>query len=199
MLSFLLCPNRWDSQSNLAMGELLLPVVLLSRSVWFGSVSRVKFLCPFSPSPHCTMLSHPPQFDSLTRFCQQTMQMHFSPSAVCVRARRRELGSGADARGQSQRERGRHRVQGPPGALQPHRAPLTCCSVLSPSAGHKVNQRPPNLFSPVYSLQQPEHSIGVTPHHNGFFQCQFFQCFLASPCLGLLEPRKALGSLPSCL
>lgn len=32
----------------------------VSRSVWFGFVSRVKFLCSLSPFPHRTMLSHPP-------------------------------------------------------------------------------------------------------------------------------------------
>lgn len=148
MLSFLLCPNRWDSQSNLAMGELLLPVVLLSRSVWFGSVSRVKFLCPFSPSPHCTMLSHPPQFDSLTRFCQQTMQMHFSPSAVCVRARRRELGSGSRCTRPVPEGTGEALSAGPPrNPAAPQGTPYLLLSALTISR----TQSEPKTSQPILS------------------------------------------------
>lgn len=125
VLSFLAHPNRWDFGPNLAMGELLLSVVLFPAGFglvlsagWNSSVLPLLFLTvPCS----ATRLSVP-------RFCQQTMQMHFSPSFVCGSC----WAGGADGRGQFQRGRGR----AAPEPCSPQ-APLSCCSVLSPPAGHK--------------------------------------------------------------
>lgn len=101
----------------------------VSRSVWFGFVSRVKFLCSFSPSPHCTMLSHPPWFASLPRSCQQTMQMHFSPSAVCVQALG-GTGWGSGSRGTRPVPEGMGKAMGAgqPGNPPGHPFPAAQCS-----------------------------------------------------------------------
>lgn len=105
----------------------------VSRSVWFGFVGRVKLLCSFSPFPHRTMLSH----DSANKRCKCISHQVLFVCKLC------SLGLGS--RWTRPVPEGTGQAVGPGNPAAP-RAPLSCCSVLSPSAGRKGNQTPPNLF-----------------------------------------------------